>query len=548
MPTQHATLQGHSIIAGQGTAGNGKTVNGFDPATNETLEPAYSLLDEAQLREATSAAEEAFDSFSTLDPATHASFLVSIADRIEASGGEIVARAMLETGLPEPRMRGELARTTGQLRLFASVVRQGDHRGVRIDPAQPDRTPMPRADIRQRKVPLGTVALFGASNFPLAFSTAGGDTASAFAAGCPVIFKAHNAHPGTSELVGRAITEAVHDAGLHPGVFSLIYGPGASIGQALVSDPAIQAVGFTGSRSGGTALMATAAARKQPIPVYAEMSSINPVIFFEGALQGDLDGLAAAYITSVTASSGQLCTSPGLVFVPTGDAGDNFLAAVARALAPSAGQTMLTRGIAGSWNAGVEALGSQAGVELVAQGTTGATENAPAPVVYGTQADTFLNNPVLHEEIFGAASLVVRYTSTEELVAAAKRLEGQLTATLHLTESDYETAAGVLPVLERKVGRILANGWPTGVEVGHAMVHGGPFPATSDTRTTSVGTLAIERFLRPVAYQNIPEVLRPAAIQDGNPWKLNRRIDGTVVPATEGEGSGSTVKATGEDA
>lgn len=548
MPTQHATLQGHSIIAGGTTAGNGKTVNGFNPATNETLEPAYSLIDEAQLKQATSAAEEAFDSFSTLEPEAHASFLESIADRIEASGEEIIARAMLETGLPEARMRGELARTTGQLRLFGSVVRQGDHRGVRIDPAQPERTPMPRADIRQRKVPLGPVAVFGASNFPLAFSTAGGDTASAFAAGCPVIFKAHNAHPGTSELVGRAITEAVNDAGLHPGVFSLIYGPGASIGQALVSDPVIQAVGFTGSRSGGTALMATAAARPQPIPVYAEMSSINPVIFFDGALQGDLDGLAAAYVTSVTGSSGQLCTSPGLVFVPTGDAGNNFLAAVTRALAPSAGQTMLTRGIADSWNAGVEALGSQNGVELVAQGANGATENAPAPVVYGTQAETFLNNPVLHEEIFGAASLVVRYSSTEELVAAAKRLEGQLTATLHLTESDYETAASVLPVLERKVGRILANGWPTGVEVGHAMVHGGPFPATSDTRITSVGTLAIERFLRPVAYQNIPEVLRPAAIQDANPWRLNRRIDGTVVRATEGDGAGSAVEATGEDA
>lgn len=535
MPTQNATLQGHSLIAGQATPGNGRTVNGFDPSTNETLEPTYSLIDESQLRQATAAAEEAFESFSTLDPQTHAAFLDGIAGRIEAAGDEVVARAMLETGLPEARLRGELARTTGQLRLFSAVVRQGDHRGVRIDPAQPGRTPLPRADIRQRKVPLGPVAVFGASNFPLAFSTAGGDTASALAAGCPVVFKAHNAHPGTSELVGRAITEAVNDAGLHPGVFSLIYGPGASIGQALVSDPAIQAVGFTGSRSAGTALMATAAARPQPIPVYAEMSSINPVIFFEGALKGDLDGLATAYITSVTGSSGQLCTSPGLVFVPTGQAGDNFLAAVSRALAPSAGQTMLTRGIADSWNAGVEALGSQDGVELVARGANGPTENAPAPAVFGTEAATFLSNPVLHEEIFGAASLVVRYSSTEELVASAQCLEGQLTATLHLTESDYGTAAGVLPVLERKVGRILANGWPTGVEVGHAMVHGGPFPATSDTRTTSVGTLAIERFLRPVAYQNLPEELRPAAIQDANPWKLNRRIDGTVVPAGENQ-------------
>ncbi len=549
MPTQHATLQGHSIIAGETLSGNGGTVNGFNPATNETLEPAYSLIDSSQLKAATAAAEEAFDSFRTLEPETHGAFLDGIAQRIEAAGDEIVDRAMLETGLPEPRLRGELARTTGQLRLFAAVVRQGDHRGVRIDPAIPERTPMPRADIRQRKVPLGPVGVFGASNFPLAFSTAGGDTASALAAGCPVVFKAHNAHPGTSEIVGRAITEAVQDAGLHPGVFSLIYGPGSSIGQALVADPAIKAVGFTGSRGAGTALMATAAARPEPIPVYAEMSSINPVIFFEGALRSsDLDELAKAYIASVTGSSGQLCTSPGLVFVPTGDAGDSFLAAVNSALAPSAGQTMLTRGIADSWNAGVEALGSQEGVELVAQGTKGSTENAPAPAVFGTQAETFLNNPVLHEEIFGAASLVVRYSSTEELVAAAKRLEGQLTATLHLTEADHETAAGVLPVLERKVGRILVNGWPTGVEVGHAMVHGGPFPATSDTRTTSVGTLAIERFLRPVAYQNIPDALLPAPLQEANPWNLNRRIDGAIELATAGSEAEGTVKATGEDA
>ncbi|MFT4470465.1 aldehyde dehydrogenase (NADP(+)) [Arthrobacter sulfonylureivorans] len=533
MPTTQTTLTGHSIIAGESVTGTGGTVNGFDPATNETLEPAYSLIDAAQLATATAAAEEAFDSFSSLDPETHAAFLEKIADNIEAVGEELVERAMAETGLPAARLNGERGRTTGQLRLFAAVVRQGDHRGVRIDPAQPDRQPMPRADIRQRKVPLGPVAVFGASNFPLAFSTAGGDTASALAAGCPVVFKAHNAHPGTSEIVGHAIADAVRDSGLHPGVFSLIYGPGASIGQALVSDPAIKAVGFTGSRSGGTALVATAAARPEPIPVYAEMSSINPVFFFDGALKGDLDALAAAYVGSVTGSSGQLCTAPGLVFVPAGETGDAFAAAVNRAMAPSAGQTMLTRGIAESWTAGVDSLGKQDGVELVARGQAGATQNAPAPAVFGTDVPTFLSNNVLHEEIFGAASLMVRYTSTDDLLAAAKRLEGQLTATLHMTDEDQATVAPLLPVLERKAGRILANGWPTGVEVGHAMVHGGPFPATSDTRTTSVGTLAIERFLRPVAYQNIPDALLPAPLQQSNPWQLNRRIDGTIERAGE---------------
>ncbi|MGF9663374.1 aldehyde dehydrogenase (NADP(+)) [Arthrobacter crystallopoietes] len=533
MPTTETTLTGQSIIAGEQVAGTGRTMNGFDPRTNEVLEPAYTLIDADQLAAATAAAEEAFESFSSLDPETHAAFLEKIADNIEAAGLELVERAMAETGLPEARLAGERGRTTGQLRLFAQVVRQGDHRGVRIDPAQPERQPMPRVDIRQRKVALGPVAVFGASNFPLAFSTAGGDTASALAAGCPVVFKAHNAHPGTSEIVGRAITDAVRDSGLHPGVFSLVYGPGTSIGQALVADPAIKAVGFTGSRSGGTALMATAAARPEPIPVYAEMSSINPVFFFDGALKGDLDALAQAYTASVTGSSGQLCTAPGLVFVPAGETGDRFAAAVNRALATAPGQTMLTKGIAESWQSGVDALGSQAGVELVAKGRDGATENAPAPTVFGTTVDTFLSNEVLHEEIFGAASLIIRYASAEELVASARRLEGQLTATLHLTDEDHATVAPLLPVLERKVGRILVNGWPTGVEVGHAMVHGGPFPATSDSRTTSVGTLAIERFLRPVAYQNIPDGLLPAPLRNANPWNLNRRIDGTVKRAGE---------------
>jgi NADP-dependent aldehyde dehydrogenase len=529
------TLTGHSLIAGQSVAGEGRTAFAFNPATNEQLEPAYTLLTEAQLQAATSAAAEAFESFSTLDPETHAAFLDAIADNIEAIGDELIIRAGQETGLPAARLQGERARTTGQLRLFANVVRQGDFRGVRIDPAIPDRTPLPRADIRQRQIPLGPVAVFGASNFPLAFSTAGGDTASALAAGCPVVFKAHNAHPGTSELVGQAIAKAVADLGLHPGTFSLIYGPGSSIGQALVADPAIKAVGFTGSQSAGIALMRTAAARPEPIPVYAEMSSLNPVFVFPGALKGDVDALAQQYVTAVTGSSGQLCTSPGLLFAPAGEAGDKLAAAVGRAVSACAGQTMLTAGIAGSWNAGTEALGAAENVTVVGTGTPGPTENAPAPAIYGTEIRDFISNEVLHAEIFGAASLVIRYSSAEELVDATNRIEGQLTASLQLTEEDYPTAARLIPALEQKVGRIIVNGWPTGVEVGHAMVHGGPFPATSDTRTTSVGTLAINRFLRPVAYQNLPQELLPAPLQDANPWQLNRRIDGEVVPVAEKE-------------
>ena len=375
------TLTGHSLIAGHAVAGAGKTAHAFNPATNVQLEPGYTLITAEQLGEATAAAAAAYPSFSTLDPDTHAAFLDAIADNIEAIGEELMIRAGLETGLPAARLQGERARTTGQLRLFAMVVRQGDFRGVRIDPALPERTPLPRADIRQRQIPLGPVAVFGASNFPLAFSTAGGDTASALAAGCPVIFKAHNAHPGTGELVGQAIVKAVKDMGLHPGVFSLIYGPGASIGQALVADPAIKAVGFTGSQSAGIALMRTAAARPEPIPVYAEMSSLNPVFVFPGALKGDVDALAQQYVTAVTGSSGQLCTSPGLLFAPTGEAGDKLAAAVGRAVSVCAGQTMLTEGIAGSWNAGAEALGAADNVSVVGRGAEGATKNAPAPTI-----------------------------------------------------------------------------------------------------------------------------------------------------------------------
>ncbi|TLM88056.1 aldehyde dehydrogenase (NADP(+)) [Pseudarthrobacter sp. NamE5] len=530
------TLTGHSLIAGQTVIGDGKTAFGYNPATNEQLDPAYSLITEDQLKAATEAAAAAYPSFSTLDPETHAGFLEAVAHNIDAIGDELIVRANQETGLPAARLQGERARTTGQLRLFAGVVRQGDFRGVRIDPAIPDRTPLPRADIRQRQIPLGPVAVFGASNFPFAFSTAGGDTASALAAGCPVVFKAHNAHPGTSELVGQAVTKAVQDFGLHPGVFSLIYGPGASIGQALVADPHIKAVGFTGSQAAGIALMRTAAGRREPIPVYAEMSSLNPVFVFEGALKGSdeqIDALAQRYVTAVTGSSGQLCTSPGLLFAPEGEAGDKLAAAVARAVSACAGQTMLTEGIAGSWNQGTQNLGAATGVELIGQGTEGPTKNAPAPTIFGTQVRDFVSNHVLHEEIFGAASLVIRYGSVKELLEAATRIEGQLTASLQLTEEDYPTAAPLIPVLEQKVGRIIVNGWPTGVEVGHAMVHGGPFPATSDSRTTSVGTLAINRFLRPVAYQNIPQELLPQPLQDTNPWHLNRRINGDFIPAAE---------------
>jgi len=536
MPTQSANLRGQSLIAGEPTFGEAGETTGWNPSTNESLSPTYSLLAIEQLGAATEAAAESFTSFRSLDPTTRANFLEQIAQNLTDSSETIIERAKLETGLPESRLRGEISRTTGQLSLFARLVRSGDHHGVRIDPERSERDPRPRTDIRQRKIPVGPVAIFGASNFPLAFSTAGGDTAAALAAGCPVVFKAHNAHPGTSELVGNGIMEAVKKFELHPGVFSLVFGVGTEIGQALVSDPNIAAVGFTGSRSGGLALLKTASERPIPIPVYAEMSSINPVYIFQGALRddkSDIKALANTYLSSVTGSSGQLCTQPGLVFVPSTTEGDEFVEAVANAIEHHEGQTMLTSDIHNAWLNGIHTLATQEGVVEIGRGETGTTQNSPAPTVFQASIDAFLSNPVLQSEIFGAVSLMVRYKDIHDLLRASQALEGQLTTTLRIGKSDLEGASHLLPILEQKAGRLLVNDWPTGVEVGHAMVHGGPFTATSDPRSTSVGTLAIERFLRPVAYQNFPQELLPASLKNDNPWQLNRLIDGVVTKVDE---------------
>ena len=525
------TLKGTSIIAGQAVSGSNGTTNAVDPTTNTSLEPEYSKLDSEQAKQATAAAAADFREYRATTPAARAAFLDSIAAKIESKREEIIERAMAETGLPSTRLTGEVGRTVGQLRLFAEVVREGNYHGVRIDPALPERSPAPRLDIRQRRVPVGPVLVFGASNFPLAFSVAGGDTAAALAAGCPVIVKAHNAHPGTGELVGQAIAEAAAESGMPAGVFSLVYGSGSEIGQQLASDPAISAIGFTGSRSGGLSLAATAASREVPIPVYAEMSSINPVIVLDGALGSagvGAQGLAEQFVVSLTGSSGQLCTAPGLIFVSEGETGDAFVAAVSAGLEGKAGQTMLTPGIAEAFDKGVSALESQQAVATAARGVTGEGENAPAPVVFSADLAELRSNPVLSNEVFGSASVIIRYSDVASLTDALDELEGQLTVTVHAADSDTAAANSLLPVLEDLAGRILFNGWPTGVEVGHAMVHGGPFPATSAPATTSVGSLAIERFLRPVAYQSTPAEVLPEPVQDSNPWSLARMNDGVI--------------------
>jgi NADP-dependent aldehyde dehydrogenase len=519
------TIRGEMLIGQQSVTGTQANIQAVNPATGEKLEPVYTGGSRAHVEQACELAETAYAIYRETSLEERATFLETIASEIEAIGSELIERAMAETGLPQARIESERGRTCGQLRLFASVVRAGEWLDVRIDPAMPDRQPLPRADLRQRHIALGPVAVFGASNFPLAFSVAGGDTASALAAGCPVVVKGHSAHPGTSELVGQAIQKAVKACNLPEGVFSLLFGAGNEIGQALVDDPRIQAVGFTGSRSGGMALMKTAQARPQPIPVYAEMSSINPVFLLPAALKARGKALGEAFVGSLNMGAGQFCTNPGLVIAEKGPELDAFIEAARGAVEASGAQTMLTPGIHRAYQEGVTSLSGAAKVREIARGQTGSDYQCQTGL-FAASASDFLASEALQAEVFGASSLIVECEDASEVKRVAEQLEGQLTATLHMDDADLDAAKALLPTLERKAGRILANGWPTGVEVCHAMVHGGPFPATSDSRSTSVGSAAIHRFLRPVCYQSLPEGLLPDALKEGNPLKVSRLVDG----------------------
>jgi len=443
-------------------------------------------------------------------------------------GDELIERTSRESGLPRGRIEGERARTVGQLQLFAQVVREGNRIEARIDRALPDRKPVPRPDLRQRHIPLGPVAVFGASNFPLAFSVAGGDTASALAAGCPVVVKGHPAHPGTSELTGRAVQAAVKRCGMPEGVFSLLQGVGNELGGALVRNPRIKAVGFTGSRGGGTALMRIAQARPEPIPVYAEMSSTNPIFLLPHAMAKRAREIGASFVGSLALGAGQFCTNPGLVLGQEGRELDTFLDAARAALAESPAATMLTPGIRKAYQTGVARLAAHPAVQKVGEGRicSGLTQGQAS--LFVTDAASFTGDHLLAEEVFGAASLVIRCRDVAMMREIAESLEGQLTATLMMEPEDAEDARSLLPALERRVGRILVNGYPTGVEVSHAMVHGGPYPSTSDGRSTSVGTLAIRRFLRPVCYQDFPSSLVPEELQDKTPRPLWRLVNGAM--------------------
>ena len=516
-------LTGRNLVAGEWREGT-EHFAAVAAASGATLEPAFAQARTEDVADACAAAAAAQPVFADLPLAQRAAFLRLVAAKIDALGDSLTQRAMLESGLPEARLNGERGRTVGQLRLFAEEVENGAWQGLRIDHALPQRTP-PKPDLRMRKVPLGPVAVFGASNFPLAFSVAGGDTASALAAGCCVVVKGHPAHPGTSELVAGAILDAVREAGLPDGVFSLVNGTDFALGEALVKDPRIAAVGFTGSRAGGLALINHAAARPVPIPVYAEMSSVNPVVLMPTRMDEAADELAAAYVGSLSLGAGQFCTNPGIVLAVEGEATTRFIAAVGAALTGIPAQTMLTSGIQSAYAKGIATIGAQPGAELVGTGAAGAGACGQAQV-YTVSGAAFRANPVLSHEVFGPSSIIVVCTDLDEVAAILSGMEGQLTATLHMASADYPAARKLIPILENRAGRIIANAWPTGVEVTHAMVHGGPFPATSDGRSTSVGTLAIDRFLRPVSYQDLPAALLPKALLDG-PSPVLRRVDGT---------------------
>ena len=518
-------ITGETLIGATASRGTGRTFQAFNPSTGETFGPTFASSTSADVERAAALASAAFDTYRETSPEQRAAFLEAIGDEILKLGDELIERAVAESGLPVPRIQGERGRTVGQLKMFASLLRRGDWVDARIDVALPERTPLPRPDLRLRRIPVGPVVVFGASNFPLAFSVAGGDTASALAAGAPVIVKAHAAHPGTSELVGRAIQAAVKSSGLPEGVFSLLFDDGFEIGAALVGHPAVAAVGFTGSRRGGLALLKIASERPVPIPVYAEMSSVNPVYLLPAALAARGQKIAEGFVDSVVLGTGQFCTNPGLVLALAGPDFEAFVDATAKAIVAKPAGVMLTPGIQSAYEKGIERLSSRGEARPIAEGQSGDGCRAQ-PKLFRTTAAELIADEALADEIFGPTSLLVEAKDLAELHALTERLEGQLTATLHLDEGDYDIARSLLPALERKVGRILANGWPTGVEVSDAMVHGGPFPATSDGRSTSVGTAAIERFLRPVSYQSLPDALLPAALKAGNPWKLPRLADG----------------------
>ncbi len=515
-------LTGKSFIGNTRGAGTAVCGSGINPANGTKLSPDTIASTNDEVQTALNLAEEAFYIYRTKSGAEKATFLRAIATNIEASIEVIAERGPLETGLPEGRMRGETGRTTGQLRMFANLVEEGSWLDVRIDVAQPDRAPVPKVDLRSMLTGIGPIAVFCASNFPLAFSVAGGDTASALAAGCPVVVIAHSAHPGMAEIVATAISQAAQETDMPEGVFSLLYSGGYEVGQTVVAAPEIKAVGFTGSLKGGRALMDIAAARPEPIPVYAEMSAINPIAVLPSALGDNSEALATAASASLTMGIGQFCTNPGLFFLPSKGAEifTEKLVELTKQVAPA---TMLHDGIYDSYKNGLADLSDQANVETLLM-VEHQEFGAAAPAIFRTNTQEFVSNNILSREVFGPATLIVTYQDEDELLALGEYIEGQLTTSIFAgVDADFTELASIF---DRKSGRVIFNQFPTGVEVCSTMVHGGPYPATSDGRSSSVGSMAIFRYTRPVSYQNFPQSALPAELKDGNPLGLKRLVDG----------------------
>ncbi len=514
-----------SYIAYERGSDLGPKTHAINPATGTVLEPGFAAPSPEEVQQAITHATSAFSIYRNTTSAARAAFLRAIAEEINADVDAIAARGQLETGLPEARLRGETARTVGQLRMFADMLDAGTWLDARIEEAMPDRQPLPKPDIRSMLRPLGPVAVFCASNFPLAFSVAGGDTASALAAGCPVIAKAHSSHPGVAAIAAAAIVRAALRCEMPAGVFSLLYGSGMEVGMQLVKHPAIKAVGFTGSFKGGKALMDAAAARPEPIPVYAEMSSINPVIMLPAILDEKSPQLAEAFLQSLTLGVGQFCTNPGLLFVVNHN-GQAFVEALTTSLRNAAPGVMLNASICQAYADATELVAGEPGIKRYLSDAS-VTHGQGLPQVFVIEAKNYLGSTKLTHEMFGPASLIV-IGSEEEITQAMGELEGQLTGSIHGTSSDFHTYHSLIHLLEQRVGRLVFNGFPTGVEVCHSMVHGGPYPSTSDGRSTSVGTMAVNRFTRPVAWQNCPQELLPQELRNGNPLAIPRMLNGVI--------------------
>ncbi|MEU1199900.1 aldehyde dehydrogenase (NADP(+)) [Streptomyces sp. NPDC005813] len=522
------TLTGDLLIGATQVPATTGTMKALNPATGELVEPEFAFGGPAEVDRAVRLADEAFDSYSHTGPAERAAFLDLIADKLEAAKGDLAARLVLETGLPAAQFEGEAVRTAGVFRKFATVVRQGRFLQATIDPAQPDRQPAPRQDHRLQKVALGPVVVFGASNFPISYSVAGGDTASALAAGCPVVVKAHNAHPGASEIEGRVIQQAVAEAGLHEGVFSLVRGAGNEIGEALVDHPLVRAVTFTGSEAGGMALYRRAQRRPDPIPVFTEMTSVNPTFVLPAALAARAAGIGGGLAQRAMYNVGQACLKPAVLLAVDGPGFEELRDAARAEVEKAAARTMLTPGIHDAYVRNVQRMDEHGATRIAA--------GAPAPddtwdgqsLLYEVTGEQLLAEPALREEVFGPAVLLVKLTGTDQLLDVARVFRGQLSATLHAEAADRAAAEQLLPILERRTGRIVFNAFSMPQEVSYASTHGGPFPATSDSRFTSVGTGAIERFVRPVTYQNFPDDLLPEPLRAANPQQLWRVVDGEL--------------------